>query len=222
MSLGIKGLIRGTTDVLRHLAVGPEGQAFVQEFLPKYAQLVAEGRVWRAQEATATASVVALPTGASLFTVGNNEPDDGLYYVILAAYAFNSANAAAIDNFGLAAVVSQIPALTGGIDITMAQDIAKTSIKNMLGGYGGGYGGRAILDTGVTVTDDLWFPLGKGSGSTAVASGTGGAGIFEWVDGLIVLRPKSLVGLVSTATSTSNTTRKGLIWAEVPRSYFRA
>ena len=218
MNVSVQGLVRGTIDTFRNVMFGSQGDVRVSKFLPDFACLVAEGRVWRAQEATATASVVALPTTASLFTIGNNEPDDGLWYVGLAVYAFNSANAAALDAYALAAVISQLPALTGGIDITMAQDIAKTSIKGMGGLRQGGYAGRAILDTGVTVTDDLWFPITNSSGSTAVNSGTGGA-IFQFLNGLIVLPPKTLVGFVSTATSTSNTTRKGFIWAEVPKSY---
>jgi len=218
MDVVSKSLVRGSADLMRTPSVSKEGIGLVSKFLPDYAQLVAEGRVWRVQEASATASVVALPTTASLFTVANNEPDDGLWYVGLAAYAFNSANAAAIDYFSLAACVSQMSALTGGTDPTLAQDIARTSVKSMLGVRGGRYAGNAVVDTGVTITDDLWFPLGNGSGSTAVNSGTGAA-IWFWMNGLIVLPPKAVVGFVSTATSTSNTTRKGFIWAEVPKSY---
>lgn len=216
----VKGLVRGTVDVLRHFGVGGQGQTFTSKLLPDYAQLVAEGRVWRAQEASATASVTALPTTASLFTLANNEGDDGSWYVVLAVYAFNAANAAALDVWGLAGCLSMQQAATGGIDVTVARDIASTSIKPMLGGYGtvSPYGGRAIVDTGVTITDDLWFPLATSNGSTAINSGTGGS-LFHWVNGLIVLKPKSLFGMVSTATSTSNTTRKGVIWAEVPKSW---
>ena len=216
----IKGLVRGSVDTLRALMVGPQGDTKISAFLPDYATLVAEGGVWRANETTATASVVALPTTAALFTLGNNEPDDGKWYVVLAAYGFNSANAAAIDNFGLAGVVSQRKALTGGLDVTMARDIASaTGVINMLGGRVV-YNGNAILDEGVTVTDDRWFPLGMNSGSTAVASATGGC-VWNWLHGLVVLPPKTLFGMVSTATSTSNTTRKGLVWAEVPRSFLK-
>ena len=217
----VKGLVRGTVDVFRSCMAGPQGDLKVSKFMPDYAQLVAEGRVWRAHEVTATASVVALPTTAALFTIGNNEPDDGLWYVVLAAYAFNVANAAAIDSFSLVGCVSQLPAVTGGLAVTMAQDQAKTTIKSMGGIRGGGYNGRAILDTGVTITDDVWFPLGPSSGSTGVASAAGAA-VFNWMHGLIILPPKTLLGLVSVATSTSNTTNKGIIYAEVPKNYLLA
>ena len=217
MDLNTKLLIRGRTDQWRSAAGNGQGVAYVSKFLPDYAQLVAEGRVWRAQEASATASVTALPSTTALFCVANNEPDDGLWYVGIAAYAFNSANAAALDNFALAACITQLPS-----DTAFAQDIAKTSVKSMLGARGGAYSGRAVLDTGTTLTtDDLWFPLSSGSGSTAINSATGTA-IWSWLNGLIVLPPKSAVCLVSTATSTSNTTRKGLIWAELPKEYLLA
>lgn len=221
MSLGtlLKGLVWGTRSQEEPVMLGRQGDMRVSKFLPDYATLVAQGRVWRAQETTATASVVALPTTAGLFTIGNNEPDDGLWYVVLAVYAYNAANAAAIDNFSLVGCISQLRALAGGIDVTLAQDLAKTTIKPMGGTVQGQYPGKAILDTGVTITDDRFFPLAPGSGSTGVASGTGGAAVFSWVHGLITLSPKTLFSMVSTATSTSNTTTKGLIYAEVPREW---
>lgn len=216
----LKGLVRNSEGSERSLEVSQKGSLFIAKSMPDYAQLVAEGRVWRAQEASATASVVALPTTAGLFTLGNNEGDDGSWYVMLAAYAFNGANAVALDNFGLALNISHQPAVTGGIDVTLARDIAATSVRSMLGGIGtvSPYPGKAILDTGVTVTDDLWFPIGNSAGTTAINSATG-ACMWVWLHGLVVLKPKSLVSIVSTATSTSNTTRKGFVWAEVPRSY---
>ena len=216
---GFKGLVRGAVDELRSMMVGRQGDLKISHFLPDYAQLVAEGRVWRVQEATGTNSVTDLPTDAALLTVGNNEPADGLWYIGMVAYAWNGSNAAAIENFSLAACIGQLPALTGGLSTTLAQDIAKTSIKSMLGVRGGAYNGRAVVDTGVTITDDLWFPVGRGSGSTAVASAKGGATIFEHLNGAIILPPKSIIAFASTATSTDCVTRKGFIWAEVPRHY---
>ena len=219
----LKGLMRGRgpENGGAPLALAPQGEVFTRKLMPDYAQLCAEGRVWRYPEVTATASVVALPTTASLFTVGNNESDDGLWYVVLAAYAFNVANAAAIDSFSLVGCLSQLPATTGGLSPTLVQDQAKTTIKSMCGPRGGGYNGRAILDTGVAITDDVWFPLGQSSGSTGVASAAGAA-LFNWLHGLILIPPKGLIGLVTVATSTSNTTNKGLIMAEVPKSYLLA
>lgn len=217
----LKGLIRGSVDTLRQIAVGHQGDAKTSKFLPDYAQLVAEGRVWRVQDAAAVASVVALPTTTSLLTLANNEGDDGLWYVVLAAYGHNAANAAAIDSFGLVGCISQIPATTGGVNPTPVQDIAKTSIKSMLGVRGGGYNGRAVIDGGNTITDDLWFPLGQSSGSTGVASAAG-ASVFNWLHGLVILPPKAQLATATVATSTSNTVIKGLIWAEVPKNYLIA
>src|SRR3990167_8933153 len=118
----VKGLVKGSGDMLKHLMVGRQGDLKVSNFLPKYATLAAEGRIWKAQEANAgSASVVALPTTAGLFTIGNNEPDDGLWYIPLFAYGFAVSNAAAIDHFSLTGCLSQIPAVTGGLGVTMAQ-----------------------------------------------------------------------------------------------------
>ena len=218
----VKGLVKGSGDMLKHLMVGRQGDLKVSNFLPKYATLAAEGRIWKAQEANAgSASVVALPTTAGLFTIGNNEPDDGLWYIPLYAYAFAVSNAAAIEHFSLTGCLSQLPAVTGGISVTLTQDIAKSTIKSMSGVRGGGYNGRAILDAGVTVTDDLWFPLGPSSGSTAVASE---AGAVAWcpIEVYFLIPPKTNFSMVSVATSTSCVTMKGLIYAEVERSYLLA
>lgn len=222
MDVVSKSLVRGSVDTTRVPAVSPQGVGLYQQFLPQYAQLCAEGRVWKAQEANAgTASVVALPTTTGLFTIGNNEPDDGLWYVPLVAYAFAVSNAAAIEHFSLTGCLSQLPAVTGGISVSLTQDIAKTTIKSMCGVRGGGYNGRAILDAGVSVTDDLWFPVGPSSGSTGVASN---AGAVAWcpINGLFLIPPKTLFSMVSVATSTSCVTMKGLIYAEVPRNYLLA
>ena len=217
----LKGLVRGTSDVLRSLMVGPQGDLKQSQFLPRYATITAEGRVWRAQEASATASVVAMPSTAGLYTVGNNEPDDGLWYVLLAVTSFNSANAAALDHYGMAACVSQLPAVTGGISTTLAQDVAKTTIKNLAGVRGGGYSGRAILDTGVTIVDDGWFPISGNSGSTAINSSKG-VTMWHWLHGVVILPPKTLISIVGTATDTGNTTRKGFVWAEIPKNWLLA
>lgn len=219
MGFDLTGAVRGAYDRVRRLAIGNEGDLITSKLLPDYARLNAEGRVWKAQEANAgTASVVALPTTTGLFTIGNNEPDDGLWYIPLVAYAFGVSNAAAVDHFSLTGCLSQLPAVTGGLGVTLAQDIAKTTIKSMSGTRGGGYNGKAILDAGVSVTDDLWFPLGYGSGSTGVASN---AGAVAWcpINGLFLIPPKTLFSMVSVATSTSCVTMKGLIYAEVPKSY---
>lgn len=217
MSADINGLVRGSVDTRRAVAVGPQGDVKTAKLFPDYTQLVAEGRVWRAQEASATASVVNLPTTAALFSLVNNEPANGKWYVILALYAYNTANAAAVDNFSLACCVQTAEAQANA----SAQDIPRTSVKPMLsGGLQGAYPGNAILDAGVTVTDDLWFPVGN-SGSTAIASATGGS-LWVWVNGLIILPPRGALYTVSTATSTSNTTRKGVVWAEVSQSMLLA
>lgn len=216
-----QGLVRGSVDSKRTLAVSNQGASLYQKFMPDYATLVAENRVWRVQDAAAVASVVALPTTTSLLSLCNNEPDDGLWYVLIAAYGFNAANAAAVDSFSIVGSLTQIPATTGGINPTPTQDIAKTSIKSMAGIRGGGYNGRAVIDQGNTITDDLWFPLGQSSGSTGIASAAGAA-VFNWMHGLILLPPKTMLATATVATSTSCTVFKGLIWAEVPRSYLLA
>jgi hypothetical protein len=157
--------------------------------------------------------------------LGNNEPDDGLWYVLIAVTAFNAANAGAgaFDSFGVAGCISQLPAVTGGLSSTLTQDQAKTTIKSLCGIRGGTYNGRAIIDQGLAaaLVDDDWFPVSVASGPTGVTASKG-ITIWHWLHGIIVLPPKSLLALAGTSTSASNTLRKGLVWAEVPKNYLLA
>ncbi len=217
----LKGLVRGTNDTLRTGMFGGVGQQMTAQFMPDYAHLVAEGRVWRVQESAATASVQALPSTTALLVLGNNEPDDGLWYLGIAVTCFQSVNAGAgaFDVVGLAGMISQLPDPIGGLDTSLTQDQAKTTIKSMTGLRGGTYPGKAIIDQGVTLdTDDDWFPLATSGGPSGVTAAKG-LTLFSWLNGIVILPPKTLFAIISTATSGTNTTRKGFIWAEVPRSY---
>ncbi len=216
----LKGLVRGTNDTLRTGMFGGVGSQMTAKFMPDYAHLVAEGKVWRVQEAAATGSAQALPTTTALLVVGNNEPDDGLWYLGIAVTMFCSVNAAAaFDVIGLSGMISQFTDVTGGLDTALTQDQAKTTIKSMTGLRGGTYPGKAIIDQGVTLdTDDDFFPIANGTGPTGIVAAKG-LTIFSWLNGIVVLPPKTLFSLASTSTSGTSTTRKGFIWAEVPRSY---
>lgn len=200
---------RGTTT--EQPATGNEtGAMYVNQELPLSAVLAARGGMWRAKQATATASVTALPTSAAAVSLQNGEADDGLWYVIYAVTSFNAANAAALDAIGLVHCITDVPGTA-----TLTQDIAKTSIKGYRAAQGA-YGGKAIIDLAATITDDLWEPIAPGGGSTAINSAAGGTSVF-WLPVPIILPPKGIHSLQSTATSTSATTAKGWIWAEVTK-----
>lgn len=200
---------RGTTTE-QPLAGNESGAMYVNQELPISAVLAARGQMWRAKQATATASVTAMPTGTAAVSLQNGEADDGLWYVIYAVTSFNAANAAAVDAVGLVHCITDIPGT-----LTLTQDIAKTSIKGYRAAQGG-YNGKAIIDLAATITDDLWEPVGTTPGSTGVASAAGGTTVI-WLPVPIILPPKGIHSLQSTATSTSATTAKGWIWAEVSK-----
>lgn len=205
-----KYLRRGTTTQEVGSAANETGSLYVNQELPPVSVLSARGMIWRAKQATATASVTALPTTAAAVSLQNAENDDGLWYVILAVTSFNAANAAAVDAVGLVHCITDVPGTA-----LLTQDIAKTSVKGYRAAQGG-YNGRAIIDLAASITDDLWEPIAPGGGSTGVASATGGTNVF-WLPVPIILPPRGIHSLQSTATSTSATTAKGWIWAEVTK-----
>lgn len=200
---------RGTTTEIAG-AANENGSAYVNQELPPSAVLAARGQMWRAKQATATAAVTAMPTTTAAVSLQNMELDDGLWYVIYAITCFNAANAAAIDDYGLVHCITDVPGTA-----LLTQDIAKTSIKGYRAAQGA-YNGKAVIDLAAAITDDLWEPVGTGSGSTGVASAAGST-VVVWLPVPIILPPKGQHHLQATATSTSNTTAKGWIWAEVTK-----
>ena len=195
---GPKQALRGT----------PAGALLTAAYGLPYAQWVAEGKGFGVIEATATAAVAALPTTTSGIALQNGEADTGKWYVIHSVFAECEASAAAVETAHIAGVVgmNRVAAAT--------RDLALTSIKPLLGGYGP-YDGLAIVDLAASVIDDLWRPLGPHV-SNAVAS-NGEFSIHYVLDGLIVLKPQAQLGLELLATTTGVTGRLGAIWFEVDR-----
>ena len=171
-----------------------------------YARWVAEGKGYQAGEATATASVAALPTVTAALTLQNGEAETGKWYVIHSVFAAFEASAAAVEAAYLAHCIgmNRVAAATN--------DLGLTAVKPLLAGAGP-YPGAAILDLGATVVDDLWKPIGSHVSNLVASNGDFALDVF--IDGLVIVKPKAQYSLESVATSTAVTSRIGVRWFEV-------
>lgn len=203
----LQGFVKNTNKQV-NLSTTPSGALYTAPYGSHIARWVAEGKGFKAIEATATAAVAALPTVTAGLTIQNNETESGKWYVVHSVFSTFEASAAAVESAYIAHCI-------GMNRVALAtQDIAITSIKPLLGGAGP-YSGLAILDLGATVVDDLWTPA-TSHVSNLVAS-NGEFSLVAELNGLVVIKPKAQYSLELCATSTGVTGRLGLSWFEVDR-----
>lgn len=207
VSAVLQAFMKGSNERV-NVSASPSGALFVAQYGLPYAKWVAEGKGFRAIEATTTAGVAALPTTTAGLTIQNGETEDGKWYVVHSIFATFEASAAAVETAYLAHCVgmNRVAAAT--------QDLALTSVKPLLAGAGP-YSGSAILDLAATVIDDLWMPASN-TVSNAVAS-NGEFSLIAVLDGLVIIKPKAQYSLEICATTTGVTGRLGLCWFEVDR-----
>ena len=105
----------------KFVEVDDGGNLLTARYVPDYAQLVALGLVWGAQETSATASVVAKPTTTAAAALYNdNEPDSQIDLVVFGLTATAPASAAQLAMAGLVYVVQKEKPSTKPInDITV-------------------------------------------------------------------------------------------------------
>jgi len=204
----LQGIVKSTSKGV-NLATSPSGALYTAGYGSNIARWVAEGKGYRVIEASATASVAALPTTTAALTIQNGEPDNGKWYVVHSVFATLEASAAAVESAYIAGVtgMNRVAAAT--------QDLALTSIKPLLAGAGP-YAGLAILDLAAAVVDDLWFPLSPAQSNFVASNGEFAVGPV-YLDGLVVIKPKAQFSLETCATTTAVTSRIGLTWFEVDR-----
>lgn len=207
ISAVLQAFRRGSNEKV-NVAASPAGALLVTNYGLPYARWAAEGKGYKAIEATATAGVAALPTTTAGLTLQNGEADNGKWYVIHSIFATLEASAAAVETAYLAHCVgmNRVAAAT--------RDLALTSVKPLLGGAGP-YAGLAILDLGATVIDDLWSPASN-IVSNAVASNSEFS-VWQLIDGLVILKPQAQYSLEICATTAGVTGRLGMAWFEVDR-----
>tara|TARA_Y100000310_G_scaffold289932_1_gene316716 strand:- start:1341 stop:1985 length:645 start_codon:yes stop_codon:yes gene_type:complete len=203
----VMGLVRGARNTWDGLSVSPNGAIYTIKDLPDNAELVNQGLVWSVGEASATASVIAPPTTTAGVLLYNDNPDGGPSLIVLAAFALQTASAAAVGMYGLSQVVIMIkPATKPTADIAVASYKGLKSLQ-------GPYGGKAIFDLGPTVVDDLWKPVGNNEQVT-LASAVGSQ-LYVPLVVPVVLPPGGSYGLECVSSNTSIQSRLGVVFAEV-------
>lgn len=202
----LSGIVSGGTQ---------DGQAVGFRVNPQYHQLVAAGTSpyfeqsrlgnrWSVQDTSAIAAVVVRPSTVAGLTLFNNEPVGGKSYVIDSIMAFNLVQTAAISGYSIWCCIHPVGMTKPTADIT--------AIKSSSGKSG--YGGNAVVDTGATVVDDGWFPVGI----TALTGGVGttapsGALTYQ-PEGRFIVPPTAAISMNVVASIVGLTFTHGFSWVE--------
>lgn len=179
----VKAIQRGTTTEMGIVA-GKNGDMNVSLFLPKYAQLVAAGKVFAGSTAggTSVVPIAAWPTTTASWSIYNAN-SDGTYLVVLqAAVAMESGTA------GLGA------ALIGTVAIgDQTAEVANYSGATVSCLDGSAKVPNAFLANATTLvgTQSSWFVLAQSNMPAAVQVG---AGVVCFVDGLMIVPPRGCAG----------------------------
>ena len=205
LDLVLKALRRGNTSQRDSLESYRRALQVTEE-LPSLVQLVNQGAVWSAGEATGVASVVAPPTTLAQISLYNNEEEGGKSYLVLRDYGVVTATPAGLSQFGISHCIHRAKPAT-----KPTAEILAASITNMKARVAN-YEGKAIIDLALTVADDLWKPLGY-----SILNAVTGVGwqLDIWLDSLVIIPPGGLYSLASVASTTTVNTRLGFTWAEV-------
>jgi len=180
-----EGWARAGQSIEDQLTLTPQLELLVASSAAPYREVVRMGRAFQVHTSAAIAAVVAIPTTAHMLALYNGEPDGGKSYVI---------DWVAASNVVSTAVASQAQILVNvGQNRETAPTDAGLTITKLNGlGKGADTRARTILnatalsaETGVAAN---WFPWGKNSGKPG-AAGTPGYGMWEPVDGRLIVPP---------------------------------
>ncbi len=181
----------------------------------RIAKWVHNGQVWHARETTATALVIAVPTGGTTtaaWALYNGEADAGKSYVVLAAFGIQHAAAAPLNSFGLVYQVSDLATTTA----EPAADLVTLTVVQNMKGNAGTYGGAAVISLALTVQNDRWAPIGQSV--NPILASLPGLQIYEDHVPPVVLPPGAIYSLEGVAAAVGVTARLGCVWAEVEAS----
>jgi hypothetical protein len=193
----------GGGDDERYLTADKRDNLLVAQGNPPFAEIVRRGNAWAAMNTAALAALIVRPSTVANCTLFNNEPEGGKTYIISRAFAFNLVTTAAEARSGL-----WLCAHPRGLSSPTNDITARGSMQCKAN-----YGGRAIIDTAMTVTDNGWFPWGQ----TTDVEPTGvlpGAVLTVHVDGRILVPPQCGVSTQVVSSVVGNTFTSGFEWYE--------
>ena len=151
---GITSLLRaiysgGGNEAERSVLTDRPGNVLMAQGLSPYAEMTRKGQGWSAMNTSALAALVVRPSTLANCTLFNNEPEGGLTYIIDRAFGFNLVTTAAEGRQGMWLCCHPKGLVSPANDITARGSHACKA----------NYGGRAFVDTNMTVTDQSEVPL---------------------------------------------------------------
>lgn len=143
-------------DQNQQLEVNQRGELLIAAGLPEIAELIRQGRSWQAYLSTGVAALTALPTTTAGFSLYNGEAmGSGCVYIIEAfGSSENVVDVTQADTTALFAMNNKVT----GSGVTKPTAVAMTGPTSLSGRSN--YDGKAIVASGLTVTNDGWFPHG--------------------------------------------------------------
>lgn len=203
------GIVRrvARTTGLTELGTSEFGNVRVDKYLPDYAQVAKQRRVFAAWTGagTAIAPVTAPPTTAATWALFNGEDPGGKCYALLSASAFSVSGTLGLGMSLLGTVA--LAAVTGTKPTTYASS-ALTSLT------GGGGQTKAIFAQAITmVGTPAWAVLASRDQASAVSVGSG---LVADLRGMLIIPPQYVGALTVLApVGTSALFGVGFVWAEV-------
>mgnify|MGYP001567109609 FL=1 len=194
--VSVKGTKRGAIANFKHL--------------PDYANLVLAGKVWKAQDTTTTAVLVAIPTTVSGLTV-QNPASSGKLYVVYALSAYVDVVGAGLATVSSFHCVHNLPIAALTRDFGTGATGAGSAHSLLAGG--GGYHGSIILDRGATVVDDGWTPT-----PLQIVSNIATTNFISMEAPLVtpvIIPPGGHYSIAGVATVVTYEAGWGLTWAEL-------
>ena len=191
-------------EQFRFLRSNSEQELLTSQGLPPYTELSRRGVGWQVMDTSATAALVVRPSTVAGLTLYNGEVGaTAKSYVIDRVFGFNLVTTAALSDWSVwAAVHPSMVAPTADI----------TAIKSMNGKSA--YAGAAIVDTGATVLDSGWFPVGGGRVIHGVGVTPGAASVIE-IAGRLIVPPGGGISINVVASIVGLTFTHGFAWYEV-------
>lgn len=175
-----------------------------------YREIVRMGRAFQVHTSAAIAAVVAIPTTGAMLQLYNAEPDGGRSYVIDSVAASNVVSTAVASQAQLLCLVGQvreaIPA-DAALTITQLNGMGNTDTR-----------ARTVLNaTALPAGTGLaayWFPIGPSVGKPG-AAGTPGYGLWQDVNGRIIVPPGRFFAVHVIANVVGETFLAYVNWHEV-------
>jgi len=186
------------------VALNPRGETLTAQGLPPYTELSRLGCGWQVMDTSATAGLVIRPSTVAGLTLYNGNAAGGASYIIDAVMAFNLVKTNVVEAWGVWACLHRsMTAPTADI----------TAIKSMSGVAT--YPGLAVVDTGATVVDDGWFPIGAPGLGTGAGGVTPGMSVVIPIEGRFIVRPGGGISMNCVGSLVGQTFTHGFRWYEV-------